>query len=89
MVSERIGTNSIEMDGTINTNNHNYNKNINLSDNLESSESIKYNKLSEESIGQRKLNKKDYALIATYSYVNIMTGCVYSCLAPFFPKEVS
>lgn len=36
-----------------------------------------------------KLSKRDYALMGTYAYINIITGSVYSCLAPFFPKEVN
>lgn len=35
-----------------------------------------------------KLTRKDYIIIATFAYVNIIIGCAYSCLAPFFPKEV-
>ncbi|XP_015787967.1 MFS-type transporter SLC18B1 [Tetranychus urticae] len=34
-----------------------------------------------------KLTRKDYIIIATFAYVNIIIGCAYSCLAPFFPKE--
>uniref|UniRef100_T1KKP1 Major facilitator superfamily (MFS) profile domain-containing protein n=1 Tax=Tetranychus urticae TaxID=32264 RepID=T1KKP1_TETUR len=34
-----------------------------------------------------KLDKKDYAIMATFAYVNMIIGTAFSSLAPFFPKE--